>query len=554
MPKGYIISDDNIHRLTKAFLANPPLGAHADGGGLYLRNMKNDKGRSWVFSYAGTEFGEASPQQVSIGPLSKVDAPTARDRAAFFRSLLREDRSPKQHVEQERAARKKQIEDATTFGDAIVEYYNHGKGRLWIIKHGKCSMDYGYRWLKRFGKTEEGEELFERTLASITAEDLAEHIYPQKLWDDHPAIVRRIASFLIGLFSRATVRRRYHSPNPSKLGKHSELIRIRGPLPKGGNFRELPYDDIPLLMYHLMIAQYERRPGFVSVAEAAFGYERDPYYFIKLRKSGELPGSYKERNDPTAPWFLPIAGLISKCGEPKRPFPQYSQTDIDLYYSMLQFQILSLVRPEQVCQLRFGNINEKNKLITYRAATSTTPGEHKMGHHTSRNYTVIATPRMTEIIERMRQRRLRDRLTCNCDDYVFTHEQTRRGEDKLWKHPVAKGALRYNLHTLLARIPEIEMKNASVHAMRDSFTTWAGAERGYDHNLINLTLGKPIQAISENKANEPYWKAVMLKLEGKRRAMMEEWERYVLSMWNESRRRPAATGTGTVTPLFPAST
>ena len=41
--------EDDIHRLTAEFIANPPYGSHADGGGLYLRNMRMH-GCSWAFT------------------------------------------------------------------------------------------------------------------------------------------------------------------------------------------------------------------------------------------------------------------------------------------------------------------------------------------------------------------------------------------------------------------------------------------------------------------------------------------------------------------------
>jgi hypothetical protein len=550
-------TERDTHLLSQNIIDNPPSGRHNDGGGLTLRNA-DEKGCSWEFLYAGTKIGENGHERVTIGPRSKVSASEARDRAALFRRLLRDGKSPKKYVEQERLERKKKVEAAETFGDAIIEYYNHGKGRLWIVKSGHCSMDYAYRKCLKLDK-----ELLARPLPSITATDLAEYVYPQKLWDKHPSIVRRIASFLIGLFSRANVRlrpdgSRFHpGPNPSKFGKHSDLVRIRGALPQGGNYRDLPHEDLPLLTYHLMLPEHERRPGFASVAELAFACECDPYKFTKLANNGELPGAYKERNHPTAPWFIPITEAEKKGFKLKRPLPSYSQTDIDLYYAMIQFQMLSLVRPDQVCQLRFRNVDEKKNLVTYRAATNTTPGEHKMGHHKPRNYVSILTPRMAEIINWARQRRLRDGLTCNPDDYVFVHERTRRGRDIHWGRPTQPGALVYNLHALLKRIPEITIKNASVHAMRDAFPTWA-ALNNYGHDLINLTLGKPLIAVAENKANDPYWKAVMVALQKKQREMMLEWERYLLSMWkeNEMRRQEEMRRrqqTATVVPLRPQS-
>jgi integrase len=530
--------DEDIHRLSKtkagrAILKNPPSGRHTDGGGLYLRNAR---GISWLFNYGGAHFGERPHEEISIGPKAKVDVSAARDKAAFFRSLLREGKlSPKQYVEQQRSERKKQIKNAVNFGDALEEYYDHGKGRLWIVKKGSsCSADYGYDQVRKRGK-----DLLNRPLRSIAAEDLAEHIYTQELWDNHPATARRISAFLIGLFTRAIVRGRYDGSNPAKIGKHSELVRIRGPLPEGGNYRDLPFTDIPRLVYHLLIAQHERRPGFVSVAEAAAAAPCDPYKIIKLRTRGKLPGAYKEHNHPTAPWFVPVVELEKNDIKFTRPLPSFSQKDIDLYYSMILFQILCVVRPDQVCQLRFRNIDRKKKLLIFRPAENGRPGEHKMGHHKNRTYTSIITPRMAKILDWAKQRRLRDGLTCEPNDYVFTHERTRRGEDKHFKKPTGPHALVYNLHILLKRIPEIEMKNASVHAMRDAFTTWAAGERLAHHDLVNLTLGKPVTAVRENQANDPYWKRVMAELEAKRRPLMLDWENFVLSMWNEMQGEPA---------------
>jgi integrase len=516
--------DDNTGRLSKETIKNPPRGTHADGGGLYLRHQR---GCSWLFKYGGKRWGERSPETVTIGPCSKISYREASDRAAIFRQLLREGtKSPKQHIEQERIERKKQIRNAVSFGDAIEEYYNHGKGRLWVIdKRNSCSAYFPRKQVLMRGK-----ELLKHPLRSITADDLAEYIYTQDLWDNHPATVTQIASFLIGLFSRAIIRRRYDGTNPSKIGKHSELVGIRGSLPPIGHLRDLPFQDIPLLMYHLLIAQHERRPGFISVAEAAAAVPCTSDKILMLRK--KIPGCYKERNHQNAPWYLPIVGL-QKHVEFTLPLPSFSETDIELYYRMIAFQILCVVRPEQVVSLRWRNVDRKKGLLIFRAAEKGRPGEHKMGHHTTRVYTSIITPQMAEILNWAEQRRLRDNLTCKPDDFVFTHERTRRGGDVLFGKPTQTNTLLYNLYALLKRIPEIEMKKPSIHAMRDAFTTWAAGEREAHHDLINLTLGHPVIAISQNKANDPYWKNVMAKLEEKRRPLMQDWENFALSMWNE---------------------
>lgn len=96
------------------------------------------------------------------------------------------------------------------------------------------------------------------------------------------------------------------------------------------------------------------------------------------------------------------------------------------------------------------------------------------------------------------------------------------------RRPANHRAVEDYLRKAVARIDALaeENKNVTTHGLRTTFTNWA-ADNGYNSDLINLTLGHNIKAISENKTNWSYFYQVTLI---KDRTTMMDWEHYCLSL------------------------
>ncbi|HVV40333.1 MAG TPA: Arm DNA-binding domain-containing protein, partial [Nitrobacter sp.] len=105
-----------LHKLTaKAVEALSEPGRHSDGGGLYLV-VRGPQSRSWVFIWKD----KGRPREAGLGPAKGKDKDgitlsEARDRAAEFRTRLREGVDPLKAKEAERAA-------SVTFGPFADEY------------------------------------------------------------------------------------------------------------------------------------------------------------------------------------------------------------------------------------------------------------------------------------------------------------------------------------------------------------------------------------------------------------------------------------------------
>ena len=181
---------------------------------------------------------------------------------------------------------------------------------------------------------------------------------------------------------------------------------------------------------------------------------------------------------------------------------------------ILQFVIFTVVRSDMACHLRWDDINEKRALIEYR-------DRHKSGHHSDRQYNVVITDGVAEILDAMRTRRQRERLD---SEYVFVQGSAPMGINARLNQPTGPSPVNAYLERALEWIGDTGNKNASVHGFRTTFPTWACDLNDYPYELVKATLG---HAVGRQQVDAAYFRNV--KYLDQRRKMMAHWERHCLS-------------------------
>jgi hypothetical protein len=191
-----------------------------------------------------------------------------------------------------------------------------------------------------------------------------------------------------------------------------------------------------------------------------------------------------------------------------------------------------------ITRMKFGQINWADGIIKYRPETDEQASEHKTGGDGNPDniYTVILTDNVREIILRRKQLREDDNLTCDKDDYVFTHLRSRSGLDKKRNAPPDESTINQTLRRIVRRIDDIFDKECTAHGVRAAFGDWvlAAYNKGKDDaiaiadtTLMDAALGHTIKVFRDNKSNKAYVRSPQFA--ERRRAMMTTWENFLLS-------------------------
>jgi hypothetical protein len=190
-----------------------------------------------------------------------------------------------------------------------------------------------------------------------------------------------------------------------------------------------------------------------------------------------------------------------------------------------------MVRPKQARLLKWGQIHweEQGGLIKYLPETPTSKSQHKTGHHSDEVYVVILSDRTRQILRAMQERAQEMDLPMGNDDYVFAHGPTRMGRNAKHKMPLSRAAFKGHLRTRLKNIPGLKKSDSAPSGMRKTFPKWAYEFRGFDHVLIDATLGHRIPPIVLNRTNKHYFYGqVFIK---RRRKMIASWEKFMFSRY-----------------------
>jgi integrase len=232
-------------------------------------------------------------------------------------------------------------------------------------------------------------------------------------------------------------------------------------------------------------------------------------------------------------WLAPRAEA-EKLGPFVNDPADYQPEDATLYAHVLLLLMFTGVRSTMITRLRWRNIKDEEGegYIEYLPATDDSPSEHKMGWEGEAVYIVMLTDNIRAIIEAERQRQIKHGIKIKPDGFVFVHGRS-RASLHFWGRPTNRTHINKALKRIARTHPEVKKKNVTVQGIRTAFTTWA-TKAGYSDNLINLTLGHEIPAVKNNRTNRSYF--YRMQLIDERREMMEDWDRYCLSLCDKPQR------------------
>lgn len=489
-----------IERFTKTFVAAATDGTYTDGSGLYLH--VRGKSKSWSFRYSGRRISPPGGSARHIGVeqaqafVRECRDQLARDEDPFTRRVA----PPVQTAE-------------FTFRNRVAEFYEH-----------KCKSAWGSKQAQALGRTMIRNYLDPAACVDLPFQTITwEHIFEilNPFWKTKPVITKRTANFVYGMFKRAKKKGWYVGENPGDTTKDSELGEALGPQPPGGHHRDLKVKYIPQLMAYLRTPRYPRShqhsDEYCTVSEAmeATGVGREA--INRAIRMGRLPGSYKERGYDwqQAPYLIPVAGLkeLTPLLQPIR-----SHAKITLHAHILQYLILTLVRADMACKLRWDMVDPDGQgTIDYGI-------QHKSGQKNSEAapYIVIITPAVAELLDTMRALQNRDRLN---SDYVFVHGRVSYEVNTRLNRPTIPQQVNSYMQAAVEYLGIPQRGGPPTdHGFRTAFATWAlQLHSCYRENAVSVTLGHAIDV-----PNPMYYRNVDFLAE--RRKMMLDWERDCLAL------------------------
>jgi integrase len=487
-----------INRFTQRFVINAKDGQYSDGSGLWLDVRNGGKAKSWMFRHGGKRISPPG------GSAHKISVEQAQAFTRQCRDQLHRGEDPFTARVQ---AKQVESEAKITWKYCVAEFYKHKSGCDW----GAHAQSLGRTMIRNYLDPVTFTDV---PIKDITTAHLETILRP--IWLTKPVMAKRVAHFLYGMFKWSKAKKWYAGENPAVITRDSELRILLGTQPRGGHHPDLPVEDVPKLVAHLRTPRYARSlghaPDVCTVREAmeATGTGREA--INRAIRQGKLPGAYKPPGQDwmQAPYLIPIAEL-EKVVPLRKPIRE--ATEVPLHAYILQFIIFTLVRADMACYLRWEQVDRKSGLIDYRHG-------HKSGRHSDRQYNVIITDGVSELLDAMQARQQRERLD---SEYVFVQGRTPMGISARLNQPTSNGTVNYFLKRALQWIGVDKV--AVQHGFRTTFITWATDRNDYPYELVKATLG---QAVGKQQVDSVYFRNVK-KLE-KRREMMAHWERYCLSL------------------------
>ena len=321
---------------------------------------------------------------------------------------------------------------------------------------------------------------------------------------------------------------RFNGRNPCSWKKTSSLSKLLGD--------KLPHvpraapevDDLPHIVAHILDPNRSRIPGYLTTAELMDCTGLSDIALRKRRDAGMLhPVKALDRMWNTASYMYPIEEARGICKFNHEPRPREREDSV-LLGDIVLFNLFTGVRPSMATFLRWRNIKDKEwGYIEYLAARGDMPSEHKTGYDGVSVYLVMITDNLRAIIERARQRHLRNGIEIKPDGYVFVHGHTHDGLDRWFGRPVQKNASNLALKRIARALDTVKKKDIVISGIRGSLGAWA-TEKEFSADTVNLTLGHVIEAVRQNKTNKHYLYDV--KMRKQRHELMVAWEQELLKL------------------------
>jgi len=531
-----------IHLLTEAQVEAATDGILHDGhdhGELVLEVRGNGRHKSWFFRYNGRQWDDRRGERIGLGPARIVSLDEARRKANACRNLIKRGVNPKTYREgRQRLADKQAEKQATaerTLGQALDEYFEFAqKERLWkspntISTNLSCKTGHldtaGHR---------------SRPLQHIKVGYVAEILLAIKRKARRGMMVRA-HSLLNCMFEWEIGHERYVGINPAGFGRFHPLTKLLGPKPTGRHRPALPFQHLPDVIAHIRAPRRDLNE-WLSVAEAAYATGRDPVAIrVAITKHKRFDASDVKKvllggGDPQ--WRVRRAALAKVFRIINEPIA-LEREDVALYTDIIQVLIFTGARSEMITEMKWGQIKWDEGVIKYLPETDKRESEHKTGSSGDPDniYTIILTDNVRAILEERKQFRAKDGLSCNADDYVFTHGASRFGAANKWlNEPTNPNTVNTTFKRIVDGLPDIVDKEVTIHGLRAGFGKWfmevhnAGKDDAIaiaDTTLMDAALGHEIKVFRDNKSNKAYVRSPQFK--ARRLAVMNEWEQFLLS-------------------------
>jgi hypothetical protein len=525
------MTDPRPHLLTSDFINTAPDGVHNDGGAIkgcaleiHVRN--GGKSKRGYFRYNGTPFREDRTERLPLGSY-ELGLPYLRRERVVCEQLIEQDKSPRQHYAEQK---ERQHSAKRTLREAVEEFCDWAGGdaereiapALWMSPESRKN----HMALKR--RHLDKAAIMDLPVESIRAHHLNAFLAPH--WrKKHGSNGMKLRSLLHSAFEREIDHENYFGRNPASWRKTAPLSKLLGPQPRSTPHPAALYTDIPKIVAHLSQVR-QLVPGYLTIAEAAYAFDRDKKAMRAATDAGKFPGTISRTLHT---WtkicrFIPITELKATFGEFKREPIAIERSDVVSNSELLLAVIFTATRPSMMCDMRWEQIKEKKgyDYIEYLPARDGRPSEHKNGWKYDFPYLVMLTPNLHNIIGTQRQQQIRDGLEIKPEGLVFRHARTTAGADYWFGHNIGHRTISDHLKKVAARM-DVEKKEMTPAGMRATFGHWAKEEHGYSDELINLTLGHIIPAIRETSSNRHYLYNVQRLRD--RHEMMTRWESFCLS-------------------------
>jgi integrase len=455
-----------IHRLKSRFVDTVTrAGMYSDGGGLYLQVGKSGGAKSWIFRYSRSRFGRGGEAHMGLGPLHTISLEEARELARGCRHQILKGIDPMESRKAEQLAKRLEESKQVTFGFCAADYYDH-KAKTWRPQSAKSA-----RLIIRKYLNPAFEQLPVAVIDHLQAEQLLKPI-----WNTKPGQARNVHMHLEAILDRAKAKGYRTGDNPASMkGPLGILLHDHRETHTVKHLGSLPYQKIGTLMAVLRTpTALNRSPLGYTLAEAAEATGIDRSEIQRAISAGKVgarrqPGTETKYNSP---WFVDPVEL-NKVYPLKREPSERPPIPVESY--LLQFQILTAVRPLEARHLRWNEIDWEAKLWVL-------PWERtKPGRKTKQEQVIVLSESAIEILKTMQAVQKADGVKT---EYVFARGIHARIIFTTGRPP-SDTAVRAYLDQF------IDTKDFTVHGFRSTFSSWAN-DQGFPREAIEMALGHVI--------------------------------------------------------------
>ena len=294
-------------------------------------------------------------------------------------------------------------------------------------------------------------------------------------------------SFIANLYISAKKKEEWRNPKSEQQWRNT-ITNYAVPYLDKKPLIDINTDDIHELLLPIWSSKTETARRLQQRLFRIFGFAKIKKWYVK-----DNPALWKGGLQEVMPDPYKIHKVISfaslKHNEVSKFYHSISDLNLIAVYA-LRLLILTATRTKEVIESRFDEFDLDKKIWTIP--------EHKM--KTGIEHKVLLSDEAINIINLMRKR--------HNHEYVFNNPATGRH--------ISNGAM---LVFLKKQFPQLKI---TVHGFRATFKTWAEETGNYQHHAIEFCLAHQLPS----KVEKAYLRT---NLTEKRKQIMDDWEKYVLS-------------------------